>query len=147
MTRDASISKLFKFVMGLNILEGNKLTMEGARHRLHSLLYKLKESCLLLDCSSRERFSMHDVVRDIAITISYKYYHVLTERNDVEDEWKNVDILKKCTKISLANGDMISKHWAEGLECPELEFFYEVRSAFLSNFLRNFSQGWKSSKF
>ncbi|XP_031273501.1 disease resistance protein At4g27190-like [Pistacia vera] len=130
MTYDASISNLFKFVMGLNILEGNNLKIEEARDRLDALLHELKESCLLLDCSSSERFSMHDVVRDIAITISYKDHHVLTERNDVEDEWKNVDILKKCTTISLARSDIISKHWAEGLECPELEFFYMKYSSF-----------------
>ncbi|KAJ0079057.1 hypothetical protein Patl1_22798 [Pistacia atlantica] len=109
MTYDATISNLFKFVMGLNILEGNNLKIEEARYRLDALLLELKESCLLLDCSSSERFSMHDVVRDIAITISYKDHHVLTERNDVEGEWKNLDTLKKCTTISLSSSDILSK--------------------------------------
>ncbi|XP_044477834.1 probable disease resistance protein At4g27220 [Mangifera indica] len=123
LKNNTTISDLFKLIMGLDILKGVNLTMEQARNKLESLVYELKESCLLLDDSTSEEFSMHDVVRSIAITIAYKDHHVFTERNDMVMEWSDKEQLKKCTKISLADCNMISETWPQGLDCPKLEFF------------------------
>ncbi|KAJ0076742.1 hypothetical protein Patl1_36433 [Pistacia atlantica] len=97
--------------------------MEQARDRLENLVCELKDSCLLLDGRTNEHFSMHDVVRAVAITIAYRDQHVFTERNNMEREWSNKDELKKCSKISLADTSVISELWPEGLDCPKLEFF------------------------
>ncbi|XP_044477774.1 probable disease resistance protein At4g27220 [Mangifera indica] len=123
MKNNTTISNLFKLIMGLDILKGVNLTIEQARNKLESHVYELKESCLLLDDSTSEEFSMHDVVRSVAITIAYKDHHVFTERNDMVTEWSNKEQLKKCTKISLADCNMISEIWSQGLDCPKLEFF------------------------
>ncbi|XP_044499724.1 probable disease resistance protein At4g27220 isoform X2 [Mangifera indica] len=122
MVNDTTISDLFKLIMGLDILEEANLTMEEARNKLESLVCELKDSCLLLDGSTSEKFSMHDVVRLIAITIAYSDHHVFTERNVMGREWSNEE-LKKCTQISLANCNMNSEIWPQGLDCPKLEFF------------------------
>ncbi|XP_044477832.1 probable disease resistance protein At4g27220 isoform X2 [Mangifera indica] len=123
MVNNATISDLFKLIMGLNILEGANLSMEQARNKLESLVCELKDSCLLLDGSTSEWFSMHDVIRSVAITIAYKDHHIFTERNDMVTEWSNTEQLKKCTKISLADCNMIGEIWSQGLDCPKLEFF------------------------
>ncbi|XP_044498376.1 probable disease resistance protein At4g27220 isoform X4 [Mangifera indica] len=122
MVNDTTISDLFKLIMGLDILEEANLTMEEARNKLESLVCELKDSCLLLDGSTSEKFSMHDVVRLIAITIAYSDHHVFTERNVMGREWSNEE-LKKCTQISLADCNMNSEIWPQGLDCPKLEFF------------------------
>ncbi|XP_044477794.1 uncharacterized protein LOC123205056 isoform X2 [Mangifera indica] len=123
MVNNTTISDLFKFIMGLNILEGANFTMEEARNKLESLVCELKDSCLLLDGSTSERFAMHDVIRSVVITIAYKDYHVFTERNDMVMEWSDKEQLKKCTKISLVDCNMISEIWSKGLDYPKLEFF------------------------
>ncbi|KAJ0010450.1 hypothetical protein Pint_34678 [Pistacia integerrima] len=123
MVNDTTILDLLKYIMGLDILGGGIRTMKQARNRLESLVYELKDSCLLLDGRTNEHFSMHDVVRVVAITIAYRDEHVFTERNNLEREWRNKDELKKCSKISLADTSVISELWPEGLDCPKLEFF------------------------
>ncbi|XP_044477844.1 probable disease resistance protein At4g27220 [Mangifera indica] len=123
MGNNTTISYLFKLIMSLDILEGVNLTMEQVRNKLKSLIYELKESCLLLDDSISEEFSMHDVVRSIVITIAYKDHHVFTERNNMVKEWSDKKQLKKCTKISLGDCNMNSEIWSQGLDCPKLEFF------------------------
>ncbi|XP_044477775.1 probable disease resistance protein At4g27220 [Mangifera indica] len=123
MVNDTTISYLFKLIMGLNILEGANFTLEEARNKLESLVCELKDSCLLLDGSTSERFSMHDVIRSVVITIAYKDHHIFTERNDMVMEWLDKEQLKKCTKISLVDCNMISEIWSQGLNYPKLEFF------------------------
>ncbi|XP_044477768.1 uncharacterized protein LOC123205035 isoform X2 [Mangifera indica] len=121
MENNTTISNLLKLIMGLDILERGNLSMKQARNRLASLVYELKDSCLLLDGSTSERFSMHDVVRSVVIIIAYKDHHVFTERNDIERELSNKEQLKECTVISLADCHMISGILP--LNCPKLEFF------------------------
>ncbi|XP_031285930.1 uncharacterized protein LOC116144628 [Pistacia vera] len=125
MENNTSISNFFIHVVGLDILEGANLKMEEARDRLDTLVRILKDSCLLTDGFTSEQFAMHDVVRAVAVTISYTDHHVFTRRNDVEREWKDKDKLKKCTKISLTySSTVISELWHEDLDCPDLEYFY-----------------------
>ncbi|KAK0601278.1 hypothetical protein LWI29_022695 [Acer saccharum] len=70
------------------------------------MVHKLKASCLLLDSYGSERFSMHDVVHDVAILIASRDHHVLMGRNDmISREWPGEDTLRKCTTIILSNGD------------------------------------------
>ncbi|KAJ0080598.1 hypothetical protein Patl1_24236 [Pistacia atlantica] len=88
-------------------MAGANLTMEKARNRLNKLVRELKDLCLLLEGSRSKQFSMHDVIRAIAITIAYTDHHVFTERNDIEKEWKDKDKLRKCTKICLPGDDVI----------------------------------------
>ncbi|XP_031254302.1 uncharacterized protein LOC116112287 [Pistacia vera] len=123
MENNTSISDLFKNIVGLGILEGANLTIEEARNRLDLVVKELKDSCLLLDGSTKGRFSMHDVVRVVAITCGYTNHHMFTERNDVESEWKDKDKLRECTIISVVDNNIITQLWNEGLDCPKLEFF------------------------
>ncbi|XP_044481816.1 disease resistance protein At4g27190-like [Mangifera indica] len=123
MENDASILDLLKNIKSMGILEGSKLTIKEAMSRLEVWVDELKDRCLLLDGGSKRRFSMHDVIRVVAVTCAYIDYHVDTEKNDVEKEWKDKDKLGLCTTISLVGNDIITQLWPEGLNCLKLEFF------------------------
>ncbi|KAJ0014268.1 hypothetical protein Pint_21818 [Pistacia integerrima] len=129
MENDTSISDLFKHVVSLDILEGVNLTIEEAQDRLYALVCELKDSCLLFEGFKSEQFVMHNIIRTVALTIAYTDHHVFTGINDIEMEWKNKVKLKKCTKISLSDGSIISQLWPEDLDCPDLEFFYVINSS------------------
>ncbi|KAH9688951.1 AAA domain-containing protein [Citrus sinensis] len=114
-----STSFLFKCCMGLAILQRpNK--MEDAYNKLHALLHELKDSCFLVEGGSNEVFSMHDVIRDVAISIACRDQRVFLVRNEDVWEWPNEDALKQCHAISLLNSSI--RELPEGLECPHLEF-------------------------
>ncbi|GAY65725.1 hypothetical protein CUMW_243270 [Citrus unshiu] len=114
-------SDLFKYSMGLGIFKGvNK--MEDARDKLYALVHELRDSCLLLEGDSNERFSMHDVVRDVAISIACRDQHVFVVENEDVWDWPDEDALRKCNSVSLRNNS--NREFPEGLECPNLEFLY-----------------------
>ncbi|KDO36776.1 hypothetical protein CISIN_1g048566mg, partial [Citrus sinensis] len=109
---------LFKYSMGLGIFKRvNK--MEDARDKLYALVHELRNSCLLIE-DSNEQFSMHDVVRDVAISIGCRDQHGILVGNEDVWDWRNEDALRKCKAITLRYDS--NRHFPEGLECPNLEF-------------------------
>ncbi|KAH9752642.1 Disease resistance protein [Citrus sinensis] len=135
-------SDLFKYSMGLGIFKGvNK--MEDARDKLYALVHELRHSCLLLEGESNEQFSMHDVVRDVAISIACRHQHVFLVRNKDVWDWPDEDALRKCNAISLRNNS--NREFPEGLECPNLEFlFISLKDSSLEiNIPENFFVGMK----
>ncbi|KDO40609.1 hypothetical protein CISIN_1g0029391mg, partial [Citrus sinensis] len=98
-------------------------TVEEARDKVCTSVQELKDACLLLDGENSDWFSMHDVVRDVAISIASRDRRVFTMRNEVDPrKWADKYLLKKCSTISL-HGNNISEI-PQGWECPQLEFFY-----------------------
>ncbi|XP_052298682.1 disease resistance protein At4g27190-like isoform X3 [Citrus sinensis] len=133
---------LFKYSMGLGIFKGvNK--MEDARDKLYALVHELRDSCLLLEGDSNEEFSMHDVVRDVAISIACRHQHVFSVRNEDVWDWPDEDALRKCNAVSLRNNS--NREFPEGLECPNLEFLYlSLKDSSLEiNIPENFFVGMK----
>ncbi|KAH9686643.1 putative disease resistance protein [Citrus sinensis] len=113
--------KLLKYSMGLGIFKGvNK--MEDARNKLYALVHELRDSCLLLEGDSNKLVSMHDVVRDVAISIACRDQHVFVVENEDVWDWPDEDALRKCNAISLINNS--NREFPEGLEYPNLEFLY-----------------------
>ncbi|KAI4354361.1 hypothetical protein L6164_003231 [Bauhinia variegata] len=102
----AVISDLLKYGMGLGIFKDVK-TLEEARNRLHSMIDKLKASCLLLDDGISTGFvKMHDNVREVAISIASQDERVFTFRSDVgllewPTEMYTQIILKDCYILKL----------------------------------------------
>ncbi|KDO64068.1 hypothetical protein CISIN_1g0009451mg [Citrus sinensis] len=111
---------LLKYGTGLHIFKGT-YTMQETRDRLYALVHKLKDYCLLLDGPTEDWIRMHDLVREVAISIASRDRHVFMLRNDIQIEWPVADMLKNCPTIFLHD----CKHWEvpEGLEYPQLEFF------------------------
>ncbi|XP_052293095.1 probable disease resistance protein At4g27220 isoform X2 [Citrus sinensis] len=114
----ASMQDLLKYAIGLGILKGVS-TVEEARNKVNTLVDQLKDACLLLDGTNSYWFSVHDVVRDVAISIASRDYHVFTMRNEGDPrQWPD----KKCSRISLYDNTI--SEIPQGWECPQLEFFY-----------------------
>ncbi|KDO42366.1 hypothetical protein CISIN_1g037732mg, partial [Citrus sinensis] len=89
-TAIASIDDLLMYGMGMGLFQGvNK--MQVARARAHGLVHKLKACCM---------FSMHDVVRDVAISIAS------TEQNVFSATEEQTNLL------------------LEVVECPQLELLF-----------------------
>ncbi|KAJ9180012.1 hypothetical protein P3X46_008321 [Hevea brasiliensis] len=122
MNYNASIQDLLKYGMGLGLFQ-DVYTTEEARDRIYTLVRNLKASCLLVDGTNGDCFSMHDVVRDVATSIASRKNHVFVVRDDVELlEWPDEDTLNKCTAISLQYCDI--RELPDRLHCPKLKFFY-----------------------
>ncbi|KAH9688076.1 putative disease resistance protein [Citrus sinensis] len=125
-TAIASIDDLLMCGMGLGLFQGvNKI--EVARNRVHTLVRTLKASCMLLDHISqkKELFSMHDVVRDVAISIASTERNVFTATNEQVDgcrEWSDGSAIKHCTSIVLH--DINTNLLPKVLECPQLELLF-----------------------
>ncbi|KAK9195891.1 hypothetical protein WN943_004019 [Citrus x changshan-huyou] len=125
-TAIASIDALLMCGMGLGLFQGvNK--MEVARARVRTLVHKLKASCMLLDHISKneEFFSMHDVVRDIAISIASREQNALTATNEQVGgfrEWSDESAVKHYTSIVLH--DIKANVLPEVVECPQLKLLF-----------------------
>ncbi|XP_052297103.1 disease resistance protein RPS2-like [Citrus sinensis] len=86
---------------------------------------------------------MHDVVRDVAISIACRHQHVFSVRNEDVWDWPEEDALRKCNAISLRNYS--NREFPEGLECPNLEFLFisPKDSSLEINIPENFFVGMK----
>ncbi|KAK4725552.1 hypothetical protein R3W88_028331 [Solanum pinnatisectum] len=71
---DILIEELLKYGMGLRIFSGIE-NLEDARNRVYLLLELLKDGFLLSQGSDKSHVKMHDVVRDVAISIASEGEH------------------------------------------------------------------------
>ncbi|XP_048319924.2 disease resistance protein At4g27190 isoform X1 [Ziziphus jujuba] len=137
---------LLKYTKGmdLSLFEGIN-TMEEAHSRLHSLVDKLKDSCLLLDTADREWIEMHDLIRDVAIKIASRDQCFLSlVDGDEFNDWPNKVFLEKCTLISF---DRINiPKLPEQLECPKLQLFQLCPTKKLLPIPHNFFKEMKELK-
>ncbi|KAH9688659.1 nb-arc domain-containing protein [Citrus sinensis] len=87
-----SVNDVLYYGMGLGLFQ-NINTLEEARDRAHTLVDKLKNSCLLLDGS---------------IYIASRDQHVFAVENEVVPltSWPDKDTLEVCTAISLKNSNI-----------------------------------------
>ncbi|KAL5538726.1 hypothetical protein UlMin_043985 [Ulmus minor] len=109
-------------------------TLDEARDRVNSLLDNLKARCLLLDGSyAFEEFSrvmMHDVIRDVGISIASNERRMVTFKTTFKlEECSSKRKLTDSTAIFLRDRD-VDNHIGK-LECPELELFLSLQSTFL----------------
>ncbi|KAL7234084.1 hypothetical protein ACSBR1_017644 [Camellia fascicularis] len=68
---EISVEDLVRYSIGMRLLDQIHLnTVEDVRARVLTLVDGLKSSCLLLDGKNQNRVKMHDVIRDVAISIA-----------------------------------------------------------------------------
>ncbi|TQE00886.1 hypothetical protein C1H46_013426 [Malus baccata] len=114
----------------------NNVTLEDARNRVHSLVDQLKRRFLLLDSGEDEDTKMfdivqytkmHDIVRDVAISIASRNPHGFLIRSHAENKgWPNFARYDHYTTISLVGKLEIPV----GLKCPKLELLQTMRGRF-----------------
>ncbi|XP_021281817.1 uncharacterized protein LOC110414745 isoform X2 [Herrania umbratica] len=127
------VEYLLKCIMGLGSFRGVN-TIKEARNKVLTVVSKLKSSCLLLDSYDDERFDIHDVVRDVAISIASRDRHMFVLRaGDVLKEWPDTD----CSVILLSSPNI--SELPDELECSHLSFFSMAHDGLLkipANFFR-----------
>ncbi|XP_049396974.1 disease resistance protein UNI-like [Solanum stenotomum] len=82
--------ELLRFGTGLGIFSSIK-NIQGARNRVCLLLEILKDCFLLSQGSDKNHVKMHDVVRDVAISIASEGEHNFMD--DIFDEMSNLNVL------------------------------------------------------
>ncbi|KAL6957477.1 hypothetical protein U1Q18_045420 [Sarracenia purpurea var. burkii] len=73
-----SIDDLVRYSFGMKLLNGN---LDTLRNRVLTLVKRLQKDYLLLDGGDENVVSMHDVIRDVAISIAKKDRGYLVEHN------------------------------------------------------------------
>ncbi|KAF5934712.1 hypothetical protein HYC85_025841 [Camellia sinensis] len=116
---DIPIEDLVRYVIGIELFDRID-SMFQARNRVYSLVDDLKKCHLLMGSEKEECIKIHDVVRDVAISIASREEHSFLVRCDeVLKERPKKDRLQKHTVISLKVNGM---HWLPGnLEFPNLQ--------------------------
>ncbi|KAM1203937.1 hypothetical protein ACFX2J_019692 [Malus domestica] len=112
------IQDLFNYWFGNGLFREGK-TLEEARARAHSVIKYLKASSLLLDGERKEYVRMHDVIRDMAISIAYSEqgHEFLVKAGWELEDWPN-DVNEGCSAISLKSNCICKL--PEELVCPRL---------------------------
>ncbi|XP_052113042.1 uncharacterized protein LOC107473399 isoform X3 [Arachis duranensis] len=122
MDHDALVAHLVRYCIGLGFLQGVYSVWE-ARDRVQMLLVKLKESGLLSNSYSSDRFTMQNLVRNAALSISSEEMHVFMMTEEKLDEWPDEDLLKEYTVISLQRCNFIER-FPVNMCCPRLRVFH-----------------------
>ncbi|CAL5423003.1 unnamed protein product [Camellia sinensis] len=112
------IEDLVRYAIGIELFERID-SVHQARNRVYSVVDVLKKCYLLMESEKVDCIKLHDVVRDVAISISSREEHSIVVRCDeVLKEWPKKDRLEKNAIISLKVDGM---HGLPGnLEFPNL---------------------------
>ncbi|KAL2329593.1 hypothetical protein Fmac_017174 [Flemingia macrophylla] len=114
------LEDLFRFGKGLGLI-GSFGTMEIARKEMHAAVNILKNSCLLIHDSERERVKMHDMVRDVALWIASLTGQAILVRTKMDVrmlvEEENIKDKKVISLWDVNNGQFLDNQ----LNCPQLE--------------------------
>ncbi|XP_065880524.1 uncharacterized protein [Euphorbia lathyris] len=143
---DIRVEDLVRYGMGLRLLE-NIESIQQARHRVHALVDELKDSFLLLDSDKDDHdqyVKMHDVIRDMAISIASKEKSYIVSCNDEMKKWPETDRYEDCHAISLRCKQM--KEHPSDLNCPKLELVRLQYQKGLKRLPDNFFKGMKELK-
>ncbi|TQD95236.1 hypothetical protein C1H46_019158 [Malus baccata] len=105
----------------------NRDTLEEARNKVHSLVDQLQRRFLLLDSNVSETTKMHDIVRDVAISIASRDSHGFLIRCHAENKgWPSLATYDHYTTVSLVDDLEIPV----GLKCPKVELLRTMNGRF-----------------
>ncbi|KAL7197646.1 hypothetical protein ACSBR2_020222 [Camellia fascicularis] len=115
-----SIEDLVRYGIGLRWFEGID-KVDEIRDRVNVLVDQLKSCYLLLDGRLEGWIKMHDVVRDVAISITAKDKHgFMTIHGAKSREWPKKATYELNTSISVISNEIAE--FPGGLRCSKLEF-------------------------
>ncbi|KAG2663953.1 hypothetical protein I3760_16G056200 [Carya illinoinensis] len=116
---DVPIEHLVRYGVAKRFLKGFSI-VEQIRAHVNTIVRNLQRSNLLLVSKSIECVKMHDIVRDVAISIASRDEHgFMVELDRRHEEWPQKDTYDSYTTISLLLGEM--KGHLDGLKCPKLQ--------------------------
>ncbi|KAF5444569.1 hypothetical protein F2P56_033693 [Juglans regia] len=141
---DVPIEHLVWYGVGKRFLQGISI-VEQIRAHVHTIVRNLQRSNLLLDSKEDECIKMHDIVRDVAISIASRdEYGFMVELDKRHEEWPLKDTYDSYTTISLLLGEM--KGHPNGLKCPKLQFLRLLCLKDSKTFPGNFFNGMNELK-
>ncbi|KAK9218359.1 hypothetical protein WN943_006996 [Citrus x changshan-huyou] len=116
--RGIPVPYLLRYGMGMGYFK-NVYNLEEARSRVHTLIGKLKSSCLLLDGDAEDEVKMHDVIHVVAVSIAEE--ELMFNIPNVADVDKKMEetIREGPIAISLPYRDI--QELPERLGCPRLK--------------------------
>ena len=120
MSHDPLIEDLLMYSVGLDILEHAE-TMAHARGVIFDVVRKLKSLNLFLDSFSMHHFTIHDVYRDLALSIASDELKAVIVRHRRLNVWPDEDKLEHCRGICLQESGI--SDLPEELHGPMLELF------------------------
>ncbi|GLT36300.1 hypothetical protein SLA2020_106880 [Shorea laevis] len=121
MGPNALIQDLLKYGVGLSLFSQSN-TIEEARNAVLTLISNLKASSLLIDGSDSRHFDVHDVIRDVALSIARRDRHGwFLEDDHVPTRWSDKESVKDFKWLCL---DVTIDELPDELESPQLTFFW-----------------------
>ncbi|XP_052177968.1 disease resistance protein At4g27190-like, partial [Diospyros lotus] len=153
---DISIDDLVKYSFALGFLRKVD-TLKAARYRVQALVKMLRRSCLLLNGKNENFVKMHDVIRDLAISLTEEKQ---TEHGSGPDwpgqqqfvvdhdirRWPGNDAWKHHTAISLTNNDDNFTFPCSVLDCPLVHTLVLKRGKSVLKIPNDFFQGMKEAR-
>ncbi|XP_052297571.1 disease resistance protein At4g27190-like [Citrus sinensis] len=116
--RAIPVPYLLRYGMGMGYFK-NVCTLEEARSRVHTLIGKLKSSCLLLDGDAEDEVKMHDIIHAVAVSIAEEELMFNIPNVAYVEKKMEETIREGPIAISLPYRDI--QELPERLECPRLE--------------------------
>ncbi|GLT62202.1 hypothetical protein SLA2020_348570 [Shorea laevis] len=124
MGHKAAIQDLLKYGVGLGLFAN---TIEEARDEVFTLISKLRASSLLIDDSDNNCFDMHDLIHDVAVSITSRDRHGLLLTSDhVPKEWSDMETMKDFKWIWLQKANI--NELPDEFESPQLTFLCLVNN-------------------
>ncbi|KAG7941830.1 hypothetical protein I3843_16G066700 [Carya illinoinensis] len=116
---DVPIEHLVRYGVAKRFFEGLDI-VEQTRINVHAVVQNLRRSNLLLDSGKVECVKMHDIVRDVAISIASRdEIDFMVKLDRGLEEWPQKDRYDSYTAISLLLGEL--KVQSIELKCPKLQ--------------------------
>lgn len=123
------IEDLLRYVMGWGLFQ-DVYKIDEARDRMQTIVEKLKAHCLLLDGDYHDTVKMHDIIRDVSISIASGDKHMYNIRSNEDlKERLNKKKLKDSSAISLLCDNV--DYLPEKLECVKLHFIWMRKIRYL----------------
>ncbi|XP_058071056.1 probable disease resistance protein At4g27220 [Magnolia sinica] len=139
-----SENEMMKYGIGEGLFKDVN-TLEEASCRVHMLFDKLKASCLLLEGDRSNSVKMHDVVRDVAVSIASRAEHGFLVKAKVGlKEWPEIENVQKCKRISFVYNEINKLPYQ--IECPQLLTLFLFGNHSLKEIPDDFFQGMNSLK-
>ncbi|XP_035541669.1 probable disease resistance protein At4g27220 [Juglans regia] len=141
---DVPIEDLVRYGVAKRFLKGLG-TVQQTRELVHTIVKNLIRSNLLLDSDMKEYVKMHDIVRDVAISIASRDKNgFMVLLHEELEEWPQNDRFDSYTTISLLLGEM--KWHPTELKCPTLQLLQLSGRNHSKTFPDNLFDGMKELK-
>ncbi|XP_028126230.1 disease resistance protein At4g27190-like [Camellia sinensis] len=114
---EISIEVLARHCIARSLLGKNTNTLIKASRRVLTVVDGLKDACLLLEGKHENFVKMHDVIRDVALSIAKDDGKEILVKHGVKD-WPEKETCESCSAISLRFNNTLEL--PNDLACPQL---------------------------